>query len=203
MNSKPINISAQVIVRELKAGNQIVFQQIFDAYYQLLCYEAMGYFRSELLVEEIVCDVFTRIWMNRGTLNITSSLREYLIKAVHNNCIDYYRIRKKQEKINLDMHSVREEFLSLADIGENPLDYILTKELEDRIADAINRLPEQYRKTFLLSRVHELTYEEIAVKMEISVNSVKTNIKNALAKLREELKAFLSLPLIWFLLTLS
>jgi RNA polymerase sigma-70 factor, ECF subfamily len=203
MNSNSINIPVQDIVRELKAGNQILFEQVFNEYYKLLYYEAKGYFRSEPLVEEIVCDVFTRIWINREKLNITSSLRDYLIRSVHNNCIDYYRMQKKQERINLDLHDVREDYFSLTDIGENPLDYILTKELEDCITDAINRLPEQYRKTFLMSRVNELTYEEIAIKMGISVNSVKTNIKNALSKLREELKAFLSLLLIWFLMTLS
>jgi RNA polymerase sigma-70 factor, ECF subfamily len=201
MKSNSIKISVQEIVRELKAGNQILFEQIFTEYYKLLCYEAKGYFRSELLVEEIVCDVFTRIWINRDKLNITSSLRDYLIRSVHNNCTDYYRMQKKRERINLDLHAVREDYFSLADIGENPLDYILTKELEERITDAINRLPEQYRKTFLMSRDHALTYEEIAIKMGISVNSVKTNIKNALSKLREGLKAFLSLLLILFFTT--
>ncbi len=156
----------------------------------MLVFEARGYLiNSQDLAEEIVCDIFTRIWLNRENLNIKTSIREYLVKSVHNNCIDYYRQLKRQEKY-IEAENV-ETFHSLLDLGESPLDYILTKELEEKINSVIEELPPQYKKCFKLSRYQDLTYEEIARKMKISVNSVKTNIKNALAIIRKELLTFL------------
>lgn len=191
-----MNLSNEEIIRELKAGNHLVFEQVFKKYYATLCFEARGYLGAKHLVEEVVCDVFTRIWQNRDTLYIKTSLREYLIKAVHNTCIDYYRHLRAQDKLKEGFEQKQEIAITLKDIGENPLDYILTQELEDRINKAIDSLPEQYKKTFTLSRFHDLTYDEIASEMGISVNSVKTNIKNALSKLRESLGEFLSLLLL-------
>src|SRR5512145_2957109 len=171
-----MDTSNQEIIRELKAGNHLVFEQIFKKYYTTLCFEARGYIGANHLVEEIVCDVFTKIWLNREAIQIKTSLREYLIKAVHNNCIDYYRHLKAQDKLKQGFGEKQEEWATLYDIGENPLDYIITQELEDQIAEAIETLPEQYKKTFKLSRFNDLTYDEIAVEMGISVNTVKTNI---------------------------
>jgi RNA polymerase sigma-70 factor, ECF subfamily len=186
-----MDFSNQEIVRELKAGNITVFEQIFKKYYTTLCFEARGYIGAKHLVEEIVCDVFTKIWLNRETIQIKTSLREYLIKAIHNNCIDYYRHLKSQDKLKQGFGEKQEEWVTLYSIGENPLDYIITQELEDHIADAIETLPDQYKKTFKLSRFSDLSYDEIAVEMGISVNTVKTNIKNALSKLRVTLSEFL------------
>jgi RNA polymerase sigma-70 factor (ECF subfamily) len=191
-----MNFTSEEIVRELKKGNHLVFEQVFKKYYATLCFEARGYLGAKHLVEEVVCDVFTRVWQNRETLYIKTSLREYLIKAVHNTCIDYYRHLKAQEKLKQGFEQKQEVVVTLKDIGENPLDYMLSQELEGRINKAIESLPEQYRKTFTLSRFHDLTYDEIAAEMGISVNSVKTNIKNALSKLRESLGEFLPVLLL-------
>jgi RNA polymerase sigma-70 factor, ECF subfamily len=182
-----MDISEEVIIRELKADNRKVFEQVFKKYYPMLYYEARGYTRSNYLAEEIVCDVLTRIWQNREKLFINTSLRDYLIKSVHNSCIDYYRQQKTQEKLKSGLEETYRSNYLLEDLGENPLDYILTLELEEHIQKAIDTLPAQYKKAFQLSRFNDLTYEEIAVEMGISVNSVKTNIKNALSKLRDQL----------------
>lgn len=184
------------ILRELNSGNRKIFDTIFKNYYALLCIEASGFIKSENLIEEIVCDVFTRVWINRRTLNIKVSLRDYLVKSVQNNCIDYYRQLKKQEKVSLSSEEKEKTIPALVDLGENPLEYMLTKELEERINKLIELLPPQYQKAFKLSRFYGKTYEEIASEMQISINSVKTNIKKALAFLRYELKGFF--PIILF-----
>jgi RNA polymerase sigma-70 factor (ECF subfamily) len=194
-----MNLSAENFIDELKSGNQKAFEDIFKKYYSLLCYEARGYIQSNDLIEEIVCDIFTRIWLNRETLVIRTSLREYLIKAVHNNCIDYYRQLKRQDNLKANLEAKEQIHYTLTDLGETPLDYILTQELEDEINAAIESLPPKYKETFKLSRFSDLTYEEIATQMNISINSVKTNIKNALAILREKLNNFLLLAYIFLI----
>lgn len=186
-------------IRGLRAGDQKVFEQIFKKYYALLCYEARGYIKSYSLVEEIVCDVFTRIWQNRESLVITTSLRDYLVKSVHNNCIDYYRQLKRHEKLVAGSEESERIQYTLTDLGESPLDYILTQELELRINKVIESLPPQYKKAFKLSRFSDLTYLEIAEEMQISVNSVKTNIKNALSFIRKELSDLILLGSLFIL----
>ncbi len=189
-----MDFSSKEIIRELKKGNQHVFEQLFKTYYKMLCLEAKGYISVEYLVEEIVCDVFTRVWQNRENLFIQSSVRKYLIKSVHNKCIDYYRyVKSKKTNEQQDISEMKESY-TLADLGEDPLEYIISQELENKITATIESLPEQYKKTFKLSRCSDLSYSEIAKEMNISVNSVKTNIKKALAKLREKLKDSFSGP---------
>ena len=181
--------SNQEIIQELKKGNRETFEQVFREYYNMLCYEAKGYIKADHLVEEIVCDVFTKIWLNRDKLSIQTSLRRYLIRAVHNNCIDYYRHQKLQQKGKQEIDDISER-ATLVDLGEDPMDYLISQELENHVAEAIESLPDQYRKTFKLSRFNDLSYAEIASEMNISVNTVKTNIKKALSKLRDLLKDF-------------
>jgi RNA polymerase sigma-70 factor (ECF subfamily) len=179
------------LISELIAGNQSAFDEIFKKYYKLLCFEARGYFKNKYLVEEIVCDVFTKIWLTRNNLTITSSLREYLIKAVHNNCINYYRMQKVQEKLKQEVDENQKRACALIDIGQNPLEYTISNELEERLNEAIEALPERYKQAFKLSRFKDMTYEEIATEMNISVDGVKMDIKKALENLRKKLVEYL------------
>jgi RNA polymerase sigma-70 factor (ECF subfamily) len=181
-----VDLATDDLIRGLKEDDRKIFHQIFHKYYPMLCFEARGYINSHDLAEEIVCDVFTRLWLNRQNLNIKTSIREYLVKSVHNNCIDYYRQQKRDLRI-IAGNEIPEGNHSLLELGESPLDYILTQELEEKVQELVEGLPPQYKKCFKLSRYNDLTYEEIAKEMQISVNSVKTNIKNALAIIRKGL----------------
>lgn len=189
------------LVHDLRAGSQIAFDTIFKKYYKLLCFEGRGYFKNNNLIEEIVCDVFTKIWQNRAEFTISTSLREYLVKAVRNNCVNYYRTQKAQENLKYAVEENQKKSYSLIDIGQDPLEYTIANELEIHIAEAIESLPKRYKQAFKLSRYEDMTYEEIAVEMGISINGVKINIKKALEHLREKLKDYLII--IFILLSLS
>jgi RNA polymerase sigma-70 factor (family 1) len=187
------------LIRDLKLGKQQAFDTIFKKYYTFLCIEAKGYFKNAHLVEEIVCDVFTKLWQNKASLDIEISLREYLHKAVHNNCINYYRMQKVQERLKQEVDEKQKRAFSLADIGQNPLEYTIMNEFEDRVKAAIELLPPRYKQAFKLSRFDNLTYEEIAEEMGISINGVKMNIKKALEFLREKLSDYLTTIIILLL----
>jgi len=184
------------LIRELRSGSEEAFDTIFKKYYTFLCVEARGYFRDRHLIEEIVCDVFTKLWQNRETLDLELSLKGYLIKAVHNNCISYYRKRKVQEKLKQGVDENHKKAYSLIDIGENPLEYTIMNEFEKHMNDAIESLPARYKQAFKLSRFELMTYEEIAVEMGISINGVKMNMKKALESLRIKLSDYLTIIII-------
>ena len=183
-------ISDDKILRELYKGNHKALEQLFQLYYVLLCYEARKYIPEKYIVEELVNDVFLRLWENRETLSITSSLRGYLIRSIHNACLSH--LRKNQVQIaELSDDCTGNSLLS---IGESPLDYILSKELIEQIDNAIAELPPQYKRVFLLSRYEDKTYMEIADELNISVNTVKLYLKKALSKLRDNLYEFMHGP---------
>jgi RNA polymerase sigma-70 factor (ECF subfamily) len=182
----------------LALGDSDVFEKVFKKYYVMLCYEANEYVNDSFLAEEIVDDVFCKIWENRSTIVIKFSFREYLIQSVHYKSISHLRKGKKEKEVLEWIEENKMERYNLISLGETPLDYIISEELEEKIDIAIDLLPDQYRKAFILSRRESLKYEEIAEVMGISINAVKLYIKKALSILRENLKEYL-----YFLLTIA
>jgi RNA polymerase sigma-70 factor (ECF subfamily) len=180
-------------LENIKKGNLNSFKQLFDNYYVMLCNIANGYLNNKQLAEEVVDDVFFKIWENRETLIIHTSIRAYLIKAV------YYRSLNCLEQIMTERNILydtppelcREDFLYVN--YDTPLSGLITHELEDAINDAIESLPDGCREIFRLSRYDNLKYEEIAQRQNISVNTVKTQMKVALQKLRQKLSPYLAL----------
>lgn len=187
----PKTFSIDEINDALALGDSDVFEKLFKKYYVMLCYEANEYVKDAFLAEEIVDDVFCKIWENRLTITIKSSFREYLIQSIHYKSISYLRKMKAEQNVVEWIAEDKVEHYNLISLGENPLDYLISEELEEKIDVAIDLLPDQYRKAFLLSRKDDLKYEEIAAEMGISINTVKLYIKKALAVLRENLKTFL------------
>ncbi len=183
--------SIEEINDALISGDCEVFEKLFLKHYVMLCYEAREYVKDSFIAEEIVDDVFCKIWENRLTIVIKASFREYLIQSVHYKSISYLRKTKNEHTVVEWIEENKPERYNLISLGQNPLDYIISEELEERIDFAINLLPDQYKKTFLLSRKENLKYEEIAERMGISINTVKLYIKKALTILRENLKDFL------------
>ena len=164
------------------------FKQLFRLYYPLLCGVGRGYISNMVVVEEIVDDVFVKFWNNNSHRDVHTSVKDYLCKAVKNSCIDYIRREQKllQRTSNIEDHEIVNT--TLADLGENPLDYLIKAETEQQIMDAINELPERYRQTFVLCRLEKIRYEKVAQMMGITKNTVKSNLREALALLLKKLK---------------
>jgi RNA polymerase sigma-70 factor (ECF subfamily) len=139
------------------------------------------------VVEEIVGDVFMKYWNNKHDIVIRRSLKDYLFKSVRNACIDYLRTEQRyRRKISyIDDNDI--VCTTLADLSENPLDYLISAETEQRIMNAIHELPERYRQTFVLCRLDEMSYEETAQVMGITKNTVKSNLREALAILLKKI----------------
>ena len=130
-------------ILDLKEGNHKTFEFLFKKYYVFLCYEARSYITEKHIIEEIVGDVFRWLWENRETLVITTSVRAYLVRAVHNACLSYLR-RNQPEYIELDETIVERN--TLFSLDESPLDYVLSKELIERIGKAVKELPHKQIK---------------------------------------------------------
>lgn len=185
------------LLKSVSKGNKKGFEILFRTYYIRMCAYADGFVSQHDLAEDIVTDVFLKLWEKRETLTISESVSSYLFQSVKNGCINYLN-REKNRK-----YMVSENEVKLLDLkmtyhisDKYPLNDLIGKELEEKIRLEISKLPEQCREIFYLSRFEDLSHKEIAEKLGISGNTVKVQIYRALMKLRAGLKDFL--PIIFF-----
>ena len=189
-----------LIVQQLREGKERAYKYLYDQHYQILCHVASQYVKDDFLAETIVGDVIFHLWEIRQTLEITTSLRSYLMTSVRNRCLDYLKSQYKQREMAMSSPGL-EDFPVLNYIkgDDYPLGQLLEKELEGEIMKAISHLPEECRRVFHLSRFEEKKYDEIATELNISVNTVKYHIKRALALLHEELGKYLTAAILLLL----
>jgi RNA polymerase sigma-70 factor (ECF subfamily) len=191
-----------ILIRALKNGEPAAYRQLFDRHYVLLCKVAFGFLRDKHLSETIVSNVMVYLWENRQTIEIKSALISYLIAAVRFNCMNYLRQKSVRAEISFSgltqpaaSYNFQSDMSATKLLSVHSDDYppgmLLEKELEEKIAQVVNNLPEECRKVFVLSRFDGKNYDEIAAILSISVNTVKYHIKNALAGLRVALKEYL------------
>lgn len=182
-----------LIVQQLKEGRERAYKFLYDQHYQILCHVAAQYVRDDFLAETIVGDVIFHLWEVRETLEITTSLRSYLMTSVRNRCLDYLKSQYNQKEESMSSPGLQDfPVLNYIKGDDYPLGRLLEQELEGEIIKAIDRLPEECRRVFHLSRFEEEKYEEIARELDISVNTVKYHIKRALALLHEDLGKYLA-----------
>jgi len=188
--------SDQEIVGNIINSNENAFEFIFLNYYQVLCIYALSIVRDKIIAEEIVQDVFVKLWEKRADLSIKSSLKAYLYRSVHNHGLNYLKHQLVQQKFTADLLVNSSIFVSPLS-PDYPLANMLSQELGDKINQSVSALPNQCREVFLLIRYDDHSYEEAAEKLNISINTVKTQLKRAISKLRESLKDYLPTIVIW------
>ena len=186
-----------LIIEQLRLGNEEAYRHLFKYHYPVLCHFAEGFTRDEFLAETIVGDTIFHLWEIREKVEITTSIRSYLLSAVRNRCLDFLNSRYYQKEIQAS-RGLGADFPVLDYVRDNssgPLGSLLEKELENEIGKAVESLPEQTHNVFCLSRFEGKTYKEIAATLGISENTVKYHIKQALALLRAHLGEYLSVSL--------
>ena len=181
----------QEIINGLKQGENRAYKRLYDCHYVLLCKIASAFLKDDYLAQTIVEDLIVNIYEKRETLEITTSLRSYLVRAVKNRCVNYLQLKHENTVVNFSELNVSDDWLSsIPAPHEHPDETILENELEQELHKSIKRLPDTCRIVFEKSRFEEKTYEDIAAEMNISVNTVKYHIKNALAHLRKDLEEY-------------
>jgi len=178
--------SEEYLLDELKRGSESAFREIFDTYYHSLFCIARQYLNDDFTADTVVGDLFYHIWETRKTLQIQVSLNAYLIRSIRNYSINYLRKNYVERETDLQAAS---PLLFITD--EYPLGTLLEKELTEKIQEEIRKLPLETRRVFVLSRMKDLTNNQVAEQLGISVNTVKYHIKQALSILRIRLKDYL------------
>jgi len=169
------------IVRRIRQGDIKQFETLFRSSYASLVKYAGALIKDRDTAEEIVQDLFFRIWKEREKLKIESSLNGYLFRAVHNRCLHHIEHLKVVER------HAKEMSFSPVQESENPAEVLHYKELQARIAEILERLPERCGRIFCMNRFEGMKYSEIAEKLSVSVKTVEANMGKALKEFRKAL----------------
>lgn len=188
---KPMTSAEIHIWPALQKGDRAVYEMVFHEHYRPLCAFARTFLTDPDEAEEVVQNVFVALWEKRNTLEVEASLRSYLFRSVRNACLN----RLKHDKVRLQ-HRAHALYSASADSVFNHVDM---QELESRLKAALDKLPEQCRKVFELSRFQEMRYAEIADHLQISPKTVENHMGKALKILREELHDYLPLVILLLL----
>jgi RNA polymerase sigma-70 factor, ECF subfamily len=174
-------------------NDEQAFEQIFTGYYDSLYAYACSILKDNDLAEEAVQSVFCKIWERRAQLRVQTSLRAYLYGSVYHECVNWIR-QERHRKIHR-RHVLHSNGQGGGDHAAGRMDHAAGKtqlsQLEQRLQQALDELPDQCRAIFQLSRFGELKYREIAEQLGLSVKTVEAQVSKALKLLREKLADFL------------
>ncbi len=180
----------QELLSGLKNGNKKTFEEIYRLYFIPLSYYCVAYVGNMDEAEEIIQNLFLRLWIKRKEIVINSSLKAYLYRSVQNDALNYLNHEKIKEKYFTYKEKVKDNF------NDNVQHKLENEELEILIKRALLMLPEKRREIFELSRFEGLKYAEIAKKLSVSIKTVETQMSRALKSLRKMLKDYLSVILL-------
>lgn len=166
------------LIRQIKAGNKMAFNTLFDRYWQDLYAFAFSLYKQKDLVDDCLQEVFAAIWERRGSQDIKNP-KAYLFQAVRFQVASQIRKIKLDESTDAIINS-----LNYADKIQHQIDL---KELQHQIDGVVEGLPRRCAEIFRMSRFDHLSNKEIAAQLSISIRSVENQITTALQKIRVRL----------------
>lgn len=169
------------------------FEEVFRTHFKCLHAYASTLLRDPGTAEEIVQNMFVRLWEKKEEIDIKEKISSYLYRAVHNDCLNYLKHLKVRSAYQ--SHVMRQQ---IPNDKEKTSEKVSVRELETRLEQALNQLPEQCRTIFQLSRFEELKYKEIADKLGLSIKTVETQMGKALRLMRLQLLDYLTILVVIF-----
>lgn len=176
------------------------FEQIYIAYFSKMKHFAKEYVLSDEDAENIVQDVFGELWERKEILELPINIIAYLFTAIKNRCVDFLRrkilIKDIEDKLEEEYRlTLQAKYYSLEYLD---LDILEEESIEQILSKAIDALPEKCREIFIKNKIEGKKQKEIAAELNISINTVETQMGIAYKKLKTELKDYF--PLFLFLL---
>ncbi|QGY43964.1 RNA polymerase sigma-70 factor [Maribellus comscasis] len=184
------------LIKNTKTSEEQTFELIFRRYYVRLCGFANKFIGDTAESEEIVQEAFLNVWKKREKLNLDDDIRPYLFKSVQNLCynfLEHQKVEDKYYKVIYDVYKNQKK-------DYQTFESVMYSELQAKVDEVIESLPQRCREIFCLSRWDGLKYGEIAEKLQISVKTVETQMSRALVILRKELSDYLVFMIITLLL---
>ena len=178
------DLSDQVLIQECRQGKETSFTILFERYFNRLYKYSLHYVKDNDTAKELVMDVMLRLWEKRQTITFEIDLAPYLYQSIKNAIYNHWR-KKALETTSLDLAKHDHILLS------RPADYELQiKETDKAYQDSLIQLSPQSKLVYQMSREDNLSHAQIADSLNLSVNTVKNHMKNALNFFRKNLKQY-------------
>lgn len=191
MDNKEIN--ERDLLQKLSKGSEAAFSVLFTHYYADLVLFAGSWLKGEQeACEDMVQEVFLRLWSDRAEAAGIDSLKSFLLKAVQNRCISYLRHKQIESKY-AGLAAV-----TMSTVSRETEHYILYSELRERLDEALEILSPVQRKCFEMSRFEGVKQTEIAKELNVSLRTVELRLSEALQILQEQLKDYFTICLLLF-----
>jgi RNA polymerase sigma-70 factor (ECF subfamily) len=189
-----IAYSDEDLLRKIKSSDQGAFNSLFERYQNRLFVYLFKIIKSKETAEEIVLDVFLKIWVGRSILAEINNFEAFLFCVAKNKALDFLRYTQKSKLQQMELWNQMQEMLS----SENADQHILLEETKVAIQDAVSLLSPQRKMVFQLSREYGLTYEQIAERLHLSKNTVRNHLAASLQFIRGHLAANNQMMLFFF-----
>lgn len=168
------------ILNKLKNGDESAFRELFDIYYMPLSLYSLKFSDSFASAEDIVQELFIKIWNEKLYLKFNDAIGPYLFKSVKNNTLQVLKKKSKFRFVKIEDHinqALGEDHIDLSDLEQKKIKLYLE----------IEKLPEKSKEVFKAIVLGNMKYKEVAEHLDISLNTVKTQYSRALKKLRGSL----------------
>ncbi|AUP78921.1 RNA polymerase sigma factor [Flavivirga eckloniae] len=170
-----------ILLAALKNGDDHAFEKIYADHYELLCFYLLSYTSDKAKVEDIVQETFITLWSKRKEINITTSLKNYLIRIAYNKLTDTYRKSKKKDEM-------LSSYYQTALMRAINLDNDEKNERLLKLDKCIDKLPKKCRDVFKENKIKGMKYSQVAENMNISIKTVEGHITNAFRLIRSCMK---------------
>lgn len=176
-----------------------LFTHIFTHYKKRFIRFAYIYTRNEFDAENMVMDALVYYWEHRFQVEKDTNIPAYIFTIIKHNCLNYLKRLQVQESAHekIREHALWEINMRISSLEKHDPHELFSKEASELVNKALQKLPEKTRRIFILNRMKEKSYSEIALQEDMSVKNVEYHISKALRKLRVELKDYMP---IFFLL---
>jgi RNA polymerase sigma-70 factor (ECF subfamily) len=174
----PAPYNENKLLEELRAGNQAAFTQLYHRHSVRLYYNILALVKDELIAEELLQEVFSRIWRRREHIRIEKGFAAYLTVACRNRVFDFFQQLQKE-------HALYSRIKAVAAIHYSHIEEaLLAKENGELLQKALDSLPPQRRRAFELCKLRGLSYREASEEMGISLSTLKDHMTNAFEAIR-------------------
>jgi RNA polymerase sigma-70 factor (ECF subfamily) len=179
--SDPVRSDKDLLV-QVALGNEASFECLFARYHERLFQYISLFIKAPQIAEEVVMDVFMKIWLARDLIGQVENFNSFLFRMAHNKAIDFLRMVAKMP----DFKELMWDTMQIPATDDADA-LVLRAEFEAKVRQAMSRLSEQRRKVFEMSRDQELSHEQIATRLGLSKNTVNSHIVEAKRFIREYL----------------
>ena len=187
-SNNQVSVQAErLLVHRIQQGDRHAFEQLLDSYEARIYRLALRYTGTVSDAEDVTQEIFLGIYKSIANFRGNSALGTWIYRIAMNHCLEFRRKRKLEvtpyeEELTLASHDWRENPEQSADKGE----------LSARVGEALQLLSPQHRDVVVLHELQGLTYQEVAVALNVPVGTVKSRLSNALRRLRNLLGAYIS-----------